>query len=62
MSEEELEIVSTKEAARMLNRKPQTLRLYSHRGDGPLKPIKIHGRLGWKLSQIKQLLRGEKVE
>lgn len=53
-----LEIVTTKQAAIMLNRKQQTLRLWNHHGTGPIKPIKINNRLGWRVADIEKLLRG----
>jgi len=50
----------TDEAARFLNRKSQTLRRWACYENAPLKPIRIHGRLAWRVSDIKRLLGGEK--
>lgn len=46
----------TQEAAFHLNRAQQTLRLWAMREDGPLRPIRINGRLAWKVSDIRRVL------
>jgi hypothetical protein len=46
----------TSEAAHHLNRSPQTLRLWACHDTGPLRPIRINGRLMWPVADIKQLL------
>lgn len=51
--------ISTDEAAFHLNREPQTLRSWSCLGNGPIKPIRIGGRLVWSVSDIKILLSGQ---
>ena len=48
--------VTTEEAAHHLNRKPQTLRIWACYENGPLHPIRLNGRLGWRVSDIKALL------
>ena len=48
--------VDTACAAFHLNRKPQTLRLWACLENGPIRPIRVHGRLAWPLDQIKELL------
>lgn len=48
--------LETNEAARHLRRKPQTLRSWACKGTGPIKPIRIGGRLLWKTADIKRLL------
>lgn len=50
--------VTTEEAAHHLNRKPQTLRMWACYENGPLHPIRLNGRLGWRVSDIKTLLSG----
>ena len=47
--------VDTAAAAYYLNRRPQTLRIWSMNGH-PIRPLNIHGRLAWPISEIKQLL------
>jgi hypothetical protein len=48
--------VSTAAAAYYLNRRPQTLRSWACNDDGPIRPIRINGRLGWPVSKLRQLL------
>lgn len=47
---------TTNEAASQLNRKPQTLRKWACYQIGPIKPIRINGRLAWRISDIETLL------
>lgn len=51
--------VPTDAAAYYLNRKPQTLRAWACLENGPLRPIRINGRLAWSVASIKSLLNGE---
>lgn len=46
----------TPEAAFHLNRAQQTLRLWAMREDGPLRPLRINGRLAWPTAEIRRLL------
>lgn len=46
----------TDEAAHQINRRPQTLRRWACVGDGPIQPIRINGRLAWKVADIRKLL------
>lgn len=48
--------ISTDAAAFHLNRKQQTLRRWACCENGPLKPIRINGRLAWPVSELKDLL------
>ena len=48
--------VDTETAAFHLNRAQQTLRIWACRENGPLRPIRIHGRLHWKTDDIRRLL------
>lgn len=48
--------VSTGAAAHYLNRKPQTLRVWSCLENGALRPIRINGRLAWSVKEIKKIL------
>lgn len=48
--------LSTSEAAHHLNRKPQTLRGWACSEDGPLRPLRINGRLAWPVAEIKRVL------
>ena len=48
--------VDTAAAAYYLNRRPQTLRGWACKEDGPLRPIRINGRLAWNVAAIRRLL------
>jgi len=50
--------VSTDQAAFYLLRKPQTLRIWACRESGPIRPVRLHGRLSWRVTEIKALLNG----
>jgi len=52
------QVVTTAEAAKALNRAPQTLRKWACLENGPLQPVRINGRLAWALSDIETLLNG----
>lgn len=49
--------ISTDAAAFYLNRKPQTLRAWACGENGPLRPIRINGRLAWPVLEIRKLLK-----
>ncbi|MEJ5896708.1 hypothetical protein WIT60_07600 [Aquabacterium sp. G14] len=46
----------TTEAAHYLNRQPQTLRTWACLENGPLRPIRINGRLAWPVAEIRRVL------
>lgn len=46
----------TAEAALHLNRAQQTLRLWACRENGPIRPIRINGRLAWRVADIRRLV------
>lgn len=48
--------LTTEEAAFYLNRQPQTLRGWACHEDGPLRPVRVHGRLAWPVAGIKKVL------
>lgn len=48
--------VDTAAAAHYLNRRPQTLRGWACLENGPLRPIRINGRLGWPTFELRRLL------
>lgn len=56
LEQETREVVPTDCAAFHTNRRPQTLRGWACREDGPIRPIRINGRLGWKVSDLRRLL------
>lgn len=49
----------TNEAAPAINRKPQTLRKWACFENGPIRPVRINGRLAWRVADLAALLRGE---
>ena len=51
--------IDTNAAAFHLGRKPQTLRKWACHEDGPIRPIRINGRLAWAVADLKRLLGGE---
>lgn len=53
--------VTTEEAAYYLNRKSQTLRTWACLENGPLRPVRISGRLAWPVAEIRKLLNGEAI-
>lgn len=51
--------LSTQEAAAVINRRPQTLRKWACLESGPIRPVRIYGRLAWKVEDLARLLNGE---
>lgn len=49
----------TAEAALHLNRAEQTLRIWACRESGPLRPLRVNGRLAWPVSEIRRVLEGK---
>ena len=56
LTEETRSHVDTECAAFHLMRKPQTMRAYACLENGPLRPIRIRGRLGWPVADMRRLL------
>ncbi len=56
LEEETRPAVGTEQCAFYLGRRPQTARGWACYGDGPLQPIRVHGRLLWRVSDIKRAL------
>lgn len=50
--------VPTVQAAYYLNRRPQTLRAWACLELGPIRPLRINGRLAWRMADIRSLLTG----
>lgn len=48
--------VPTEQAAHYLLRRPQTLRCWACKEDGPLRPLRINGRLAWSVSELRRVL------
>jgi hypothetical protein len=49
--------IPTQEAAFHLNRAQQTLRLWAMRENGPIRPIRVHGRLAWPVAELRRILQ-----
>ena len=50
--------VPTADAAHYLNRQPQTMRAWACLENGPMRPVRINGRLAWSVASIRALLSG----
>jgi hypothetical protein len=50
--------VPTEAAAYYLSRKPQTLRAWACLENGPIRPVRINGRLSWRVADIQTVLNG----
>ena len=48
--------VTTEQAGFYLNRRPQTMRVWACRGDGPVRPIRVNGRLAWPVAELRRVL------
>ena len=48
--------VDTAAAAHYTNRRPQTLRAWACMENGPLRPIRINGRLAWPVAELRRVL------
>ena len=52
------QVLTTAPAAESIKRRPQTLRKWASTRTGPIQPLRIHGRLLWKVSDLQALLAG----
>ena len=52
------EVLPTDEAAAAINRAPQTLRKWACLECGPIRPVRINGRLAWRVADLQALLNG----
>ena len=48
--------VDTATAAFHLSRQPQTLRAWACLENGPLRPLRVHGRLAWRVADLRRVL------
>jgi hypothetical protein len=48
--------ITTAEAAHHLNRRPQTLRIWACMENGPIRPVRVNGRLAWPVADILRVL------
>jgi hypothetical protein len=61
LNEETRSVIPTDAAAFHCNRQPQTLRAWACHENGPIRPIRINGRLAWPVDQICVLLQKRDV-
>lgn len=52
------DVLPTNEAAPAINRAPQTLRKWACLENGPIRPVRINGRLAWRVADLQALLSG----
>lgn len=48
--------VETAAAAYYMNRRPQTMRGWACLENGPIRPIRINGRLAWNVAELRRVL------
>lgn len=56
LAQETRATIPTAEAAAHLNRAQQTLWLWACKENGPIRPVRVNGRLAWPVSDIKRVL------
>ncbi|MDU7587284.1 MAG: hypothetical protein E7K47_07765 [Acidovorax sp.] len=56
LAQETRPAVDTAAAAYYLSRKPQTLRGWACMENGPIRPIRINGRLAWNVAELRRVL------
>jgi hypothetical protein len=60
LADETREVVPTRVAAHHLMRQEQTLRGWACREDGPIRPRRVNGLLGWPTAEIRALVGAAK--
>ena len=56
LAQETRAAIPTAEAAAHLNRAQQTLWLWACKENGPIRPVRVMGRLAWPVADIKRVL------
>ena len=56
--DEQRETVNTDTAAAYLDRKPQTLRTWACKENGPIRPLRVNGRLAWRVADLRAIVQG----
>ncbi len=54
--------VDTASAAFHLGRKAQTMRVWASTEKGPIRPVRINGRLSWPVAEIRRLLNFAEIQ
>lgn len=57
LSHEDRTHVDTACAAYHLGRRPQTLRAWASAEQGPIRPVRVNGRLAWPVAEIRAVLQ-----
>lgn len=58
IEQEQRDTLGTAETAFHLNRQTQTLHKWASLENGPIRPVRVNGRLAWAVADIKRLLKG----
>ena len=56
LNDETRSAVPTSDAALHLSRAQQTLRIWACKENGPIRPLRINGRLAWPVAELRRLL------
>lgn len=56
LAHESRAVLPTKDAAFHLSRAQQTLRIWAAFENGPIRPLRINGRLAWPVSELRRIL------
>lgn len=56
LAQETRAALTTAEAAAHLNRAPQTLLSWACLDEGPIRPLRVHGRLAWPVAELRRVL------
>ena len=56
LAKETRAVVDTRCAAFHLNRSALTLRIWSCKNSGPIRPVRINGRLAWPVADLRRLV------
>ncbi|MBK6470367.1 MAG: DNA-binding protein [Betaproteobacteria bacterium] len=56
LDQETRSVLPTAEAAAHLNRADQTLRIWACKENGPIRPIRVNGRLAWPVAKLRRIL------
>lgn len=57
LDQEQRATLPTATAAYHLNRAQQTLRLWAMHENGPIRPIRVNGRLAWPVAELRRVLQ-----
>lgn len=58
LDQETRDSITTREAAHHLCRQIQTLHKWACYENGPIRPVRVNGRLAWRVADIKRVMNG----